>query len=83
MNAREPIAWQDTFLNYMRKNKIGATIHLMNGFQIKNAIFYGFDNFVVVIEVDGKQMMLYKHAISSITPAQPVPNPVSDSNKGV
>lgn len=60
---------QDAFLNQIRKNHIPATIHLINGFQLRGMI-KGFDNFVVIIDSDGKQMMIYKHAMSSVTPAQ-------------
>ncbi|MEG2353123.1 MAG: RNA chaperone Hfq [Clostridium sp.] len=58
---------QDIFLNNARKNKISVTIHLVNGFQIKGNVT-GFDSFTVVLDSEGKQMLLYKHAISSITP---------------
>ncbi len=60
---------QDIFLNGARKNKIGVTIHLTNGFQIKGMVT-GFDNFTVILNSDGKQMLIYKHAISTITPAK-------------
>ncbi|MCR5757153.1 MAG: RNA chaperone Hfq [Selenomonas sp.] len=62
---------QDTFLNQVRKENIGVTIHLVNGFQIKGNV-KGFDNFTVVLDVMGKQQMVYKHAISTITPAKAV-----------
>ena len=62
---------QDNFLNQVRKDSIPVTIHLVNGFQIKGAV-RGFDNFVVMVDAMGKQQMIYKHAISTITPAQPV-----------
>lgn len=58
---------QDIFLNGARKNKIPVTIYLTNGFQLKG-IVKGFDSFTVVLDCDGKQMMIYKHAISTITP---------------
>ena len=54
------------------------TIHLMNGFQIKGAV-RGFDNFVVMVDAMGKQQMIYKHAISTITPAQTVKTLPEDS----
>ena len=60
---------QDTFLNQVRKENIGVTIHLVNGFQIKGNV-KGFDNFTVVLDVLGKQQMVYKHAIATITPAK-------------
>lgn len=58
---------QDVFLNLVRKEKTIVTIYLTNGFQIKGTI-KGFDNFVIVIEVDGKQQLIYKHAVSTIAP---------------
>lgn len=62
---------QDSFLNQVRKENISVTIHLMNGFQIKGNV-RGFDNFTVVLNVAGKQQMVYKHAISTMTPAHHV-----------
>ena len=63
---------QDMFLNNVRKNNIPVTIHVTNGYQIKNAKICGYDNFVIILEYEGKQMMLYKHAVSSITPQNTV-----------
>lgn len=62
---------QDVFLNQSRKNKIQVSIHLLNGFNIKGLVL-GFDNFTVILEVEGKQQMVYKHAISTISPSKPV-----------
>ena len=62
---------QDNFLNQVRKDGIPVTIHLVNGFQIKG-IVRGFDSFVILVDAMGKQQMLYKHAISTITPTQMV-----------
>lgn len=58
---------QDLFLNEARKNKIPVTIFLTNGFQLKGFV-KGFDNFIVIIDNEGKQLMIYKHAISSVNP---------------
>lgn len=58
---------QDYFLNQARKEKIPMTVFLMNGVQMKGLI-RGFDNFIVIIESDGKQQMVYKHAISTVIP---------------
>ena len=69
---------QDNFLNQVRKDGIPVTIHLVNGFQIKGTV-RGFDNFVVMVDAMGKQQMIYKHAISTITPAQPVKMSTSES----
>ncbi len=62
---------QDIFLNGARKNKIPVTVYLTNGFQIKGSV-KGFDSFTVVLDSEGKQMMIYKHAISTITPQKPI-----------
>lgn len=62
---------QDLFLNNARKNKILITIYLTNGVQIKGNV-KGFDNFTVILDSEGKQMMVYKHAISTMVPSKPV-----------
>ncbi len=62
---------QDVLLNQLRKERIVSTIFLTNGFQLKGTI-KGFDNFVVIIESDGKQQMIYKHAISTLVPSKNV-----------
>ena len=59
---------QDAFLNSARKSKTPVTSHVTNGYQIKNALITGYDNFVVTVEADGTQMMIYKSAISTVTP---------------
>ena len=69
--AKNQINLQDAFLNQVRKDTIPVTIYLVNGFQIKGLV-KGFDNFTVVLDVEGKQQMIYKHAISTIQPAQMV-----------
>lgn len=62
---------QDTFLNQARKDRIPVTIFLVNGYQFKG-IVKGFDNYIVILECDGKQQLVYKHAISTIVPARAV-----------
>ncbi|MFL0246917.1 RNA chaperone Hfq [Candidatus Clostridium stratigraminis] len=62
---------QDIFLNGARKNKIPVTIYLTNGFQIRGSV-KGFDSFTVVLDCDGRQMLIYKHAVSTITPLKPI-----------
>lgn len=62
---------QDVFLNQVRREKVPVTIYLTNGFQFKGSV-KGFDNFTVVLESDGRQNLVYKHAISTIIPARPV-----------
>ncbi len=62
---------QDFFLNQVRKDNTAVTLYLVNGFQIKGFV-RGFDSFTVVMDVEGKQQMVYKHAISTIMPVRPV-----------
>jgi len=62
---------QDAFLNYIRREKIPVTLFLINGFQLRGVV-RSFDSFVVLIDADGRQQMIYKHAISTIAPARPV-----------
>jgi len=58
---------QDLLLNQVRKEGIPVTVFLTSGFQIRGVI-KGFDNYVIIIEADGKQQMVYKHAISTVIP---------------
>ncbi|HIY17667.1 MAG TPA: RNA chaperone Hfq [Candidatus Intestinimonas stercorigallinarum] len=62
---------QDTFLTRARRNRLGVTLFLMNGYQLRGVIT-GFDSFVVVLMTEGKQQIIYKHAISTIVPERPV-----------
>lgn len=62
---------QDTLLNVIRREKQTVTFFLMNGFQLKG-IVKSFDNFVVILDTDGRQQMIYKHAISTIVPTTAV-----------
>ena len=62
---------QDAILNEVRRERIPLTLFLMNGFQLRG-IITGFDSFVVVLVSDGKQQMIYKHAISTLAPMKPL-----------
>ena len=62
---------QDAFLNQVRKEGIAVTVYLVNGFQIRGLV-KGFDNFTVILDTDGKQELVYKHAVSTIIPARPL-----------
>ena len=62
---------QDLFLTRARRDRVPVTLFLMNGFQLRGVIT-GFDPFVVVLDSDGRQQVIYKHAISTIAPARPV-----------
>ena len=60
---------QEAILNEVRRDHVPVTLFLMNGFQLRGVIT-GFDNFVVVLVTDGKQQMIYKHAISTLAPVK-------------
>lgn len=62
---------QDTFLNHVRKHKTTLTIFLVNGVKLQGVVTW-FDNFCVLLRRDGHSQLVYKHAISTIMPAQPV-----------
>ena len=62
---------QDVFLNQVRRENIQITIYLVNGFQLKGYV-KGFDNYTIVLDSEGKQQMIYKHAVSTISPSVPV-----------
>ena len=66
---------QDLILNEVRKEHVPVTLFLMNGFQMKG-IVTGLDSFIVVLSSEGKQQMIYKHAISTLVPLQPVRFPL-------
>jgi host factor-I protein len=62
---------QDTFLNQLRRTGSQVTMFLMNGFQMRGTV-RGYDSFVVVLDTEGKQQLIYKHAISTIIPSSPL-----------
>ena len=62
---------QDQFLFQARRGRLNVVLFLMNGYQLRGVIT-GFDSFVVVLVTDGKQQVIYKHAISTIVPERPV-----------
>ena len=69
MNERQNL--QDAFLNHLRKNKIPTTVYLINGVQLKGVIV-SFDNFSVLLRRDAHTQLVYKHAISTVMPGEPV-----------
>lgn len=71
---------QDSFLNQVRKENMPVVIYLVNGFQLRGAV-RGFDNFTVIIENDGKQQLVYKHAISTITPFRALASGYNDKKE--
>jgi len=62
---------QDAFLNNVRKNKTPLTIFLINGVKLQGIVTW-FDNFCVLLRRDGHSQLVYKHAISTVMPNQPV-----------
>lgn len=68
---KQSINIQDQFLNQLRKENISVTVFLLNGFQLRG-IIKAFDNFTVLLDTDGKQQMIYKHAISTFSPQKAV-----------
>lgn len=71
---------QDSFLNQVRKDNVPVIIYLVNGFQLRGAV-KGFDNFTVIMENEGKQQLVYKHAISTITPFRPLSSHVHQEQR--
>ena len=67
----DAINLQDAILNEVRREKVPVTLFLMNGFQLRGVIT-GFDSFVVVLVSEGRQQMIYKHAISTLAPIRPL-----------
>lgn len=62
---------QDVVLNQARKERIQVIIYLTNGFQFRG-IVKGFDNFTVLLDSEGRQNLVYKHAISTVIPSKPI-----------
>lgn len=62
---------QDVFLNHVRKEKIAVTIFLVNGVKLQGFVTW-FDNFCVLLKRDSQSQLVYKHAISTVMPGQPI-----------
>lgn len=69
MTTTTKINLQDNLLDQLWKENIPVIIHLVNGYQVRGVVI-GFDNFIVILESEGKQQLIYKHAISTVTPAR-------------
>ena len=67
----ENMTLQEAILKECIRDNVPLTLFLMNGFQLRG-IVTGFDSFVVVLVSDGKQQMIYKHAISTLAPVRPL-----------
>lgn len=68
---KQNINLQDVFLNKARRDKILINVFLVNGYQLKGEV-NGFDNYTVILNSEGKQQLIYKHAISTIIPTKPI-----------
>jgi host factor-I protein len=62
---------QDVFLNHVRKGKVPLTVFLVNGIRLQGILTW-FDNFSLLLKRDAHSQLVYKHAISTIVPADPV-----------
>ncbi|WP_217585532.1 RNA chaperone Hfq [Lentibacillus saliphilus] len=62
---------QEQYLNQLRKNHVLVTVFLTNGFQLRGTV-KAFDNFTVLFDIDGKQQLIFKHAISTFAPSKNV-----------
>ena len=62
---------QDVFLNKARKAEMPVTVFLVNGYQLRGTV-QSFDSFTVMLDTEGKQQLIYKHAISTLVPAKPI-----------
>lgn len=67
----EAMNLQDALLRQVLKERIPVTLFLMNGFQLRG-VLRAFDSFTVIIDSEGKQQLIYKHAISTIAPIRPI-----------
>lgn len=64
----KPFNLQDAFLYQLKKYSIPVCIHILNGYEVKNAIITGYDSYSILCTVGAKQMLIYKHALSTISP---------------
>lgn len=68
---KQSVNYQDSFLSQARKGRVPVVVFLVNGFQMRG-VLTGFDSFVILLQTDGKQQMIYKHAVSTIVPEHPI-----------
>ncbi|HXF35470.1 MAG TPA: RNA chaperone Hfq [Candidatus Acidoferrales bacterium] len=72
--ARAP-QLQDTFLAEMKRQAVPVVVYLVNGFQLRGVV-KGFDNFTIILEYEHKSHLVYKHAVSTISPQGALANPI-------
>ncbi len=80
--AKQSSSLQDIFLNTARKEKIDITIYLMNGVPIKGRVL-SFDTFTILLDVDKKQNLIYKHAVSTLAPTKPISYKLDENHSEV
>lgn len=68
---KQNVNFQDSFLTRARRGRIPLVVFLVNGFQMRG-VLTGFDNFVILLQTENKQQMIYKHAVSTIVPEHPI-----------
>jgi len=71
--------YQDLILNHLRRENMPVTVYLTNGFQIRGIVRI-FDNYVIMLESEGKHQMIYKHAISTIIPLKTLENILGEND---
>ncbi len=71
MKGQAPKNLQDAYLNYARKERLDLTVYLTNGVPLQGKVV-SFDSFTILLEIDRKQNLIYKHAVSTIVPAKPI-----------
>ena len=80
MSTGQPQGLQDTLLEHLRKHKVAVTIFLANGVRLQGVVT-GFDSYAVLLGRDQQSQLVYKHAISTILPGQPVQMGQSDGHE--
>lgn len=81
MSGKNVLNLQDLLLNQARKERMTITVFLTNGFQFKGVIL-GFDNYCILLDNEGKQNLVYKHAVSTIVPSKEIPVMFDDEEDG-
>lgn len=71
MGSEKPVNVQDVFLNHVRKSKAPVTVFLVNGVKLLGVVTW-FDSFSMLLKKDGHSQLVYKHAISTVMPQQPI-----------
>ena len=73
MNARQQTL-QDAYLSEVKRQAVPVVVYLMNGFQLRGVV-KGFDPFTIILEYERKTHLIYKHAVSTISPEGPFATP--------